>query len=167
MKSREVTAEEKRLWREATKRDKKFCAEAEEEISITETAPAKKPSATLPATKSSPGKRASHPPRVLSLREAKKQLKAYPEVEATLDLHGLTRSEAFAQLRDFIAISQRRHRRHLLVVTGKGTGGAGVLKHALPGWLSEPPLAAEIVAIAQAAPEKGGSGALHVIVRKR
>ncbi len=30
MKRREVTSHERRLWKEATKRDKKFCEEAEE-----------------------------------------------------------------------------------------------------------------------------------------
>ncbi len=52
---------------------------------------------------------------------------------ASLDLHGLTRSQAEAALRSWLAASARRHTGKVVhVVTGKGKGSAGaaVLKPA-------------------------------------
>ena len=52
---------------------------------------------------------------------------------ATLDLHGLTRSQAEAALRSWLAAAARRHAGKVVhVVTGKGKGSAGaaVLKPA-------------------------------------
>jgi len=89
-------------------------------------------------------------------------------IDATLDLHGLTQSEAHAAVQGFVGRSAERGRRTLLIVTGKGRrDGAGVLKSALPRWLNEAPLRDDILALAEARPEHGGSGAFYVLLRRR
>ena len=90
-------------------------------------------------------------------------------IDATLDLHGMTQSEAHAAVQAFVARSIERGRRTLLIVTGKGRreNGGGVLKSALPRWLNEAPLREGILALAQARPEHGGSGAFYLLLRRR
>jgi DNA-nicking Smr family endonuclease len=89
-------------------------------------------------------------------------------IDATLDLHGLTQSEAHAAVQGFVARAAERGRRTLLIVTGKGRrDGVGVLKSALPRWLNEAPVRDDILALAEARPEHGGSGAFYVLLRRR
>src|SRR5690606_37704876 len=64
-------------------------------------------------------------------------------IDATLDLHGMTREKAHRSLLTFIESHWNRGSRCLLVITGKGlrTTGEdgqprGVLREALPEWLA-------------------------------
>lgn len=90
------------------------------------------------------------------------------EIEATLDLHGLTLDRAEAAVRSFITSSQSMGRRTVLVITGKGYqhGSEGVLRSGLPRWLNTEPLRSKIVAFDFAQPRHGGQGAYYVYIRK-
>jgi DNA-nicking Smr family endonuclease len=98
-------------------------------------------------------------------------------VEARLDLHGLRQRDALAQLRKFLKSAQARDLRHVLVITGKGTEQAaaksfyeaeerGVLRQAVPRWLTEPDFASLVVSFASAPRRLGGEGALYVRLRR-
>ena len=91
------------------------------------------------------------------------------QIEARLDLHGMTQGEAHRALAGFVAASGVAGRRCLLVITGRGLGpnGPGVLKSAVPRWLAEAELRQQILAIAPAQPRHGGGGALYVLLRRR
>jgi DNA-nicking Smr family endonuclease len=88
--------------------------------------------------------------------------------EARIDLHGMTQETAHAALAGFVVRAQAEGRRCVLVVTGKGSVGAGggVLRNAAPGWLNAPRLRPRVVAFAEAAPRDGGAGALYVLLRR-
>jgi DNA-nicking Smr family endonuclease len=88
--------------------------------------------------------------------------------EARIDLHGMTQDTAHAALAGFVVRAQAEGRRCVLVVTGKGSVGAGggVLRNAAPGWLNAPRLRPRVVAFAEAAPRDGGAGALYVLLRR-
>ena len=86
-------------------------------------------------------------------------------IEATLDLHGLTLEQAHKRLAQFVAMQCAAGHKFVLLVTGKGVGGNGVLRRAVPEWLNTPPLAQHIVAFGAAAVVHGGSGALYVHLR--
>jgi len=92
-------------------------------------------------------------------------------IGARVDLHGMTREEAFRRLTRFIAESQAAGRRLVLVVTGKGRGAdgisSGVIRRDAPHWLARPPNAARVLDTAPAQPRHGGEGALYVYLRKR
>lgn len=89
-------------------------------------------------------------------------------IQSTLDLHGLTRDEAHAAVQGFVARAAERGLRTVLIVTGKGRrDGAGVLKSALPRWLNEAPLRPFVLALSEARPEHGGTGALYVLLKRR
>ena len=80
-------------------------------------------------------------------------------VEANLDLHGLTRSEAAAAVAEFLHRCTAQRMRCVRIVHGKGLG---VLKAKLRRWL---PMKDEVLAFTQAPAAQGGSGALLVLLR--
>lgn len=89
----------------------------------------------------------------------------YP-IEARLDLHGKTQDEAFELLRYFVSTSYSMEKRCMLIITGKGVQGQGVLREQFPKWLSHSGLREYILAYTQAIPQHGGDGAFYVLLRK-
>lgn len=87
-------------------------------------------------------------------------------IDARLDLHGLTQTEAHAALAQFITAQIKKGGRNLLIITGKGRGGDGVLRASLAVWLGAIPAAAHILAVRPAAAKHGGDGAFYVILKK-
>lgn len=87
-------------------------------------------------------------------------------IEGRLDLHGLTQEKSFQALQQFIARSAARGLRTLLVITGKGARGQGILRQKLPLWLAEPELCHYILAISPAQLRDGGEGAFYIRLRK-
>lgn len=88
--------------------------------------------------------------------------------ERTLDLHGLNRELAWRRLMAFVGDAAAGGQRVLLVITGKGRGGApGVLRQLVPGWLAASSHGPAIMAVKPAHPAHGGQGALYVILRRR
>ncbi len=88
-------------------------------------------------------------------------------IEARLDLHGATAAQAERRLSGFIDSAVRQGSRCVLVITGKGVEGTGVLRRLVPQWLKAPPLAPFVLAISAARPGDGGDGALYVLLRRR
>lgn len=88
-------------------------------------------------------------------------------IEAKLDLHGKTESEAHEKLLAFIETQYKRGRRLVLVITGKGKDGTSVLRSNLPRWCDVPPLDECVLAVRTAAPHHGGDGAYYVLLRKK
>jgi DNA-nicking Smr family endonuclease len=88
--------------------------------------------------------------------------------ETQIDLHRQTQEGAYRLLAGFLATSQARGQRCVLVITGKGygSGGAGVLKTMVPRWLSEEPNRQRVLAFCHAVTAHGGDGALYVLLRK-
>jgi DNA-nicking Smr family endonuclease len=90
-------------------------------------------------------------------------------IEARLDLHGMTQSDAHRELLQFVENCYHNGRRCVLVITGRGLGpdGPGVLKAAVPRWLQEGALRRRILAVAGAQQRHGGAGALYLLLRRR
>jgi DNA-nicking Smr family endonuclease len=96
----------------------------------------------------------------------KKLTRGEREIEATIDLHGMTLDAAHGALRRFVETQVRADKRCLLVITGKGgPERPGRLKREVPLWLAEwrPP----VLAVVPAAPRHGGAGALYVLLQRR
>jgi DNA-nicking Smr family endonuclease len=87
-------------------------------------------------------------------------------IEARLDLHGMTQDEAHGALAGFIRTARAGGKRCVLVITGRGAVGGGVLRAAVPRWLAEPEFRPHLLAIATAQPQDGGAGALYVMLRR-
>ena len=87
-------------------------------------------------------------------------------IEARIDLHGMTQEEAHRALTVFIRGARAGGKRCVLVITGRGRAGGGVLRTAVPRWLHEPEFRPHLLAIATAQPRDGGAGALYVMLRR-
>ncbi len=103
----------------------------------------------------------------LDFRTEQKLRRGRMEIEGTLDLHGMSQARAHGALNDFVMHAHRRSARCLLVITGKGKSGEGVLRQKLSDWLSQPPLAGMILKITQAQPRHGGGGAFYIYLRRK
>jgi DNA-nicking Smr family endonuclease len=106
-------------------------------------------------------------PSPLDPNETRKVRRGYSAIEARLDLHGLTATAAHRRLLQFIENAQAQRLTWIIVITGKGVGGKGVLRQSVPDWLSTAPLKSKIVGFEAAQPAHGGSGALYVRLRRK
>lgn len=98
------------------------------------------------------------------------------EVEARIDLHGLTQARARAMLGRFLHSAKARGLSTVLVITGKGIAlpwrerteeeaPPGILRRKLPEWLAEPELRHLVSGYAPAHRRHGGEGAFYVTMR--
>lgn len=93
--------------------------------------------------------------------------RAREEITARLDLHGLTQDNARTVLEGFLQRAYADGSRAVLVITGKGVQGDGILKRVTPQWLAAPHLAHIVAGISDAARHHGGSGALYVALKRK
>lgn len=87
------------------------------------------------------------------------------EIEARIDLHGHTQDSAHRAVVDFILRQASLGARCVLVITGKGRLGTGVLRARLFDWIADPDLRPFIAGYATAHPRHGGSGAVYLFLR--
>ena len=92
------------------------------------------------------------------------------EIDARLDLHGMTQMRAHRALFGFLQRAHHDGLTFVLVITGKGKLGAeserGVLRRQVPQWLGLPEFRALVVGFEEAHIGHGGEGALYVRVRR-
>ena len=79
----------------------------------------------------------------------------------------MTYDRARATLEGYIRRVWDEGCREVLVITGKGTQGDGVLRRSTPEWLSTPPLRDLVAGVSQAHRRHGGEGALYVALKRR
>ena len=89
------------------------------------------------------------------------------DIDDIIDLHGMTQAEAQTRLRSFIQRAAFSGNRTVLIITGKGRAGQGILRARVPEWLKEPPLSQLVIAISDAQPGDGGTGALYVRLKRK
>lgn len=87
-------------------------------------------------------------------------------IEARIDLHGMTQEQAITALRRFIHMAHASDYRLVLVITGKGEAGQGILRRRVPDWLSTGELASMVGGVQEAHIGHGGAGALYVRVKR-
>lgn len=166
---RELTGDERALWRRVARTVKaKRPLPAEEPESTpaaakTVRAPAKKAAAVAPPARPKPPLAAP-----LADRGGEKRVRRGAlEIDASIDLHGMTQDRARAAVEGFLADSQAQGCRVVLIVTGKGRAGEeGVLKRRLPDWLAGRLARPLVAGFAQAHARHGGGGAVYVFLKR-
>jgi DNA-nicking Smr family endonuclease len=113
------------------------------------------------------GREGPAPPADVDLNLHRRLARGREHLAARIDLHGLTQDAARAALTRFVRRSVEDGWRAVLVITGKGVSGDGVLRHRVPDWLSEPPLREHIAGVSEAQRRHGGEGALYVALKRR
>ncbi len=153
------------LWQQATQDVKPLAPHKQ---------PAAKPLAELPPPMPrtpSPGGAPSQAPTLnrfagIDRANAERLKRGQHKIEARLDLHGMTQDEAHRVLLGFIRAARAAGKRCVLVITGRGRLGGGVLKAAVPRWFDEADFRPHLLAVASAQPRDGGAGALYVMLRR-
>jgi DNA-nicking Smr family endonuclease len=187
---RPLRDEERALWKEVTRSMKPLARKRAATAAIMEDqAPAveaKKPPPP-PAKRSKPVRPAAPAPVAvkpapvktppplspLGRRERSRVARGHTEIDARIDLHGMTQDEAHAALSRFLRRAQGNGGKLVLVITGKGArfGGdddgreRGVLKRQVPMWLRLPGLSEIVIGFEDAGVGHGGTGALYVRLR--
>ena len=171
--SRRLTGEERELWdrlRRSVRPLDRNVVEVPEELRRPEPAKARKPQREK-ARPSDPPPPAREPSLArLEDRTLRRLARGLSEVDARLDLHGMRQERAFSTLVSFLRRAQARGARLVLVITGKGfegSDGRGVLRQAVPNWLSRPDFRDLVVGFGEAGRRHGGGGALYVQIRRR
>ena len=88
-------------------------------------------------------------------------------IGAHIDLHGLGQDQARAVLERFVLESWREGYRAVLVITGKGLRGDGVLRRMTPEWLAAPHLREVVAGISESHRRHGGEGAIYVALKRK
>jgi DNA-nicking Smr family endonuclease len=88
-------------------------------------------------------------------------------IGARLDLHGLDQDRAKAVLEGFLRRAWDEGYRAVLVITGKGVQGDGILRRRAPEWLAAPQLSSIVAGISEAHRKHGGEGALYVALKRK
>lgn len=162
---RVLSEDERELWRHATREVTPL-----NNMTPPPAAPSRRrtrrPSATVSA-QAMPSSAA--PPATAPFNRAWRKMVARGELEiaAVLDLHGLTEVAAHQRLRRFIQSRAGGEERIMLVITGKGRGGEGLLRRRLPEWLASSDLAGLVAGAFPAHSRHGGAGAFYVVLRRR
>jgi DNA-nicking Smr family endonuclease len=163
---RRLTEDEKQLWRRVASR-----------VKAHRTLPAGDHAPPAPkARPAAPVREAARPPAAPVKRKAppapenrgaeRRVRRGQLDIDATLDLHGHNQETGRAALGRFLHAAQTRNARVVIVVTGVGRRGEGVLKRMLPEWLAEPELRGVVSGFAQAHRTHGGAGAYYVFLRR-
>jgi DNA-nicking Smr family endonuclease len=119
-------------------------------------------------TKAHPVKAKAHqPPQDVETNLRHRLARRREALAARIDLHGLTHDGARAALTHFVERSVADGWRAVLVITGKGVSGDGVLRRRVPDWLAEAPLRQHIAGVSEAHRRHGGEGALYVALKRR
>jgi DNA-nicking Smr family endonuclease len=178
-RKRALSEEERALWETVAKqakplRKKPRAAKAASETEAPTAAkathaepppPAKMARAPKPAPPPSP------PPLAPIGRRERSQLsRGRKQIDARLDLHGMTQVRAHRVLGDFLHRAHADGLSFVLVITGKGKTGVeserGILRRAVPQWLALPEFRTMVVGFEEAHIGHGGEGALYVRIRR-
>jgi DNA-nicking Smr family endonuclease len=180
---RALSEEERVLWESVAKQIKPLrkkpralksasvAAAAEAPVAARTPAPSKSPPiAKAPRAPKLDAPPAPPPLAPLGRRERSQLSRGKKEIDARLDLHGMTQTRAHSRLFDFLQHAHHQGLTFVLVITGKGKLGAeserGVLRRRVPQWLSLPEFRTLVVGFEEAHIGHGGEGALYVRVRR-
>lgn len=88
------------------------------------------------------------------------------ELGPVLDLHGHTQDSAKSALANFVRFHRSQNETSLLVITGKGRAGGGILRKRFLEWIAEPAFKTHVGGYSQAHQKHGGDGAFYLFLRK-
>jgi DNA-nicking Smr family endonuclease len=174
---RGLNAQEQKLWSEITRsvaplRRQPLPADPELPMAPGKTKLNPKPS-RAPARSAPPAARPTAPLEAFDRRLKQRLVRGTEAIEARVDLHGKTQSEAYAALFSFLRKAQSDGAKFVLVITGKGGSARedgserGVLKRQVPQWLRLPEFRRYVLGFEDAHHRHGGAGALYLRIKRQ
>ena len=175
-RKRSLSEEERKLWESVARQVKPLRASPRlprshaVEAESPERVPVAPPRPPSPLKVASPQKPQVPPLAPIGRRERAQLSRGKREIDARIDLHGMTQTRAHRALLGFLQRAHHEGFTFVLVITGKGKIGAesdrGVLRRQVPHWLALPEFRALVVGFEEAHIGHGGEGALYVRVRR-
>ena len=178
-RKRALSEEERALWEGVAKEIKPLRKKprfgkteaASAEVETMSAAKAAVPRNPLPSAKIPRTTKPIAPPLApLGRRERAQLSRGRKDIDARLDLHGMTQTRAHRELFGFLQRAHSGGLTFVLVITGKGRAGAdperGVLRRQVPQWLGLPEFRSLVVGFEEALIGHGGEGALYVRIRR-
>ena len=169
MTRRPLRPEEVRVWAEVAATVEPAPGKVAPEIPPEEPAPAPAvaapPGAALKPTRGKAAPKAA--PDVIEPKRQRRIVRERDPIDARIDLHGMDQDRARAALLGFLQRAYAEGARAVLVITGKGTQGEGVIRRRTPEWLAEPAVRPMIAGVSQAHRRHGGEGALYVALKRK
>lgn len=182
MVKRKLSKEEQLLWQYYTKNIEKTMTDQREELTPVKAVAVKNIAPKRTIVKKTPTS-ISNGFENLKNKDSnwtKKLKQGKAPIEGKIDLHGMTCAEAYGKLLHFLEGAQKKSKRVVLIVTGKGRANfddpslsfsgykstIGVLRREVPMWLSGSAMRHMIVSFQDASISHGGSGALYVILKR-
>ncbi|MBI3701407.1 MAG: Smr/MutS family protein [Afipia sp.] len=181
-RKRVLSGEDRELWENFTKSAKPLrktrranateapVAEPSSPASSAPSSAARPPQIELPKA---PARAPKSPPPLAPLgrREKSHLARGKKDIDARLDLHGMTQARAHRRLLNFLHDASEDGCTFVLVITGKGRTaepGAerGLLRRMVPEWLGLPEFRSVVVGFETAHVGHGGDGALYVRIRR-
>jgi DNA-nicking Smr family endonuclease len=172
--SRRPRSEEARLWALVAATVRPLPGRT---VDIPPEAPADPPPTRIPAKATLPFLPAAHqarprvtvkpPPSDIEPGRKRRLTRERDPLEWVLDLHGLDQDRARAVLHGFLRRAQDEGARAVLVITGKGVQGDGILRRRTPEWLADPAVRAVVAGVSEAHRRHGGQGALYVAIKRK
>lgn len=107
------------------------------------------------------------PPDEIEPNRKRRIARGRDALAARLDLHGYDQDRAKTRLLDFLLQAQDQGARAVLVITGKGFSGDGVLRRRTPEWLADPRLREVVAGLSPAEDRHGGGGAWYVALKRK
>ena len=177
-RKRHLSEEERALWESVARQVKplrkkprlaKHSATPTAEPQATKPSGSPRPIASVQPPK--PSQPATPPLAPLGRREKSRLSRGRSEIDARIDLHGMTQTRAHRALYGFLQRAHSEGHTFVLVITGKGKVGGGeaergVLRRQVPRWLSLPEFRSLVVGFEEAHIGHGGEGALYVRIRR-
>jgi DNA-nicking Smr family endonuclease len=168
---RRLGAEELRLWRTVASTVRPFAGRVLPPAPAPEAAPASSTAASAPSIalvrpSAQPPRKPSAALHGIEPNRARRIVQGREAIGARLDLHGLDQDQARAALEAFIARAWQDGHRAVLVITGQGRAGGGVLRRRAPEWLAAPRLRSMVAGVSLAHRRHGGEGALYVALKR-
>lgn len=173
---RSLSEEERALWESVARQTKPLRKKPRAAKALADSPVPARPVPAKPAT--SPKNSQAPKPQIpatpplapLGRRERSQLSRGRKEIDARLDLHGMTQARAHRALFGFLQRAHGEGLTFVLVITGKGRIGAeserGVLRRQVPQWLSLPEFRSLVVGFEEAHIGHGGEGALYVRIRR-
>ena len=107
--------------------------------------------------------------RGLDPRVVRKLRRGEFAIQGHVDLHGMLKDEAKAELESFLSKSRQQQKRCVLVVHGRGLHSKDqvpVLKESLKRWMHTARFARHVLAFSSSRPHDGGTGAIYVLLKR-
>ena len=174
---RSLSEEERALWESVAKQTKPLRKKPRAAKPHTAAPDSEAPTAAKPAVPQKPLPLSARVPKPeapplapLGRRERSQLSRGKKQIDARIDLHGMTQTRAHRALSGFLHRAHSEGLTFVLIITGKGKMGAeserGVLRRQVPQWLSLPEFRSLVVGFEEAHIGHGGEGALYVRIRR-